>query len=194
MRTTGRMEGHIILSLRGFEAVAYGPMHCVQLQAAVMITKKWHGRPSRDTDRHRDIWTDIRTDRWVYGWTDVRTAGFMDIQTDGHISSTGTHWGPSEPSVGINSSRRWTHTLEINTNKKIVKGLWITGKTDGRMRYAQLRSAGMISKKRRRRPDRETERQRDRRTDRWADSHKERKTDGWMDGHICSTGPHWGPS
>ena len=96
------MDGHIILSLRGFEPVACGRMHCAQLWSARMITKKRRGRP------------DIKTDRWM----------------DGHIISTGPHWGPLDPSVGINSLRRWTPTLEINTNTKSQKVPRKTGRTD----------------------------------------------------------------
>ena len=35
--------------------------------------------------------------------------------------STGTHWGPSDPNVGINLSRRWTPTPEVNINTTIAK-------------------------------------------------------------------------
>ena len=52
-----------------------------------------------------------------------------------HIISTGPHWGPEDPSVDIITSRRWTPTLEINTNKKNSKGLWTTGRTDGQTYY-----------------------------------------------------------
>ena len=31
----------------------------------------------------------------------------------------------------INAPRRWTPTLEMDTNTKIVKGPWMTGQTDG---------------------------------------------------------------
>ena len=38
-----------------------------------------------------------------------------------YISSTGPHWVPLDPSAGINASRRWTPTLEINRNTKWQK-------------------------------------------------------------------------
>ena len=56
-----------------------------------------------------------------------------DGQTYGHIRSNGPHWGPSEPSVGINTSQHWTPTLEINTNTIIIRFLKTTRYTDGRM-------------------------------------------------------------
>ena len=43
---------------------------------------------------------DNRTERW----------------RDGHIISTGPHWYPLYPIVGINVLQVWTTTLEINTN------------------------------------------------------------------------------
>ena len=58
---------------------------------------------------------------------DIDTGGW----TDGDISLTGPHWGPLEPSVGINASRRWTPTLEVDTNTKIEKVLCTTGRTEG---------------------------------------------------------------
>ena len=54
----------------------------------------------------------------IYGWKEV------------HISSTGPYWDPSDPSVGINSLRRWTPTLEINMNEKNVKDQQTTRQAD----------------------------------------------------------------
>ena len=51
-RTTGRMNGHIILPLRGFDPLAWGRMHCAQLQAARFDFQK----ATRTTgQRHRHI-------------------------------------------------------------------------------------------------------------------------------------------
>ena len=50
---------------------------------------------------------------------------------DGHISSTGPHWGPLGSKVGINPLRRWTPTLGINRNKKITKVPQMTRWIDG---------------------------------------------------------------
>ena len=61
---------------------------------------------------------------------DERTDRHRDGRTDGDISLTGTHWGPLDPNAGINASRRWNPTLEINTNTKLSKGPQTTGRTD----------------------------------------------------------------
>ena len=91
---------------------------------------------------------------------------------DRKIGSTVSHWGYSDPSAGINKSRLWTTTLEIITNTKTEKVPRTTGQIDrhiilplrgfdpvacGRMCYAQLRVAWMISKNRLGWPDIETE-------------------------------------
>ena len=76
---------------------------------------------------------------------DRDTDGETEIQTDRNISSTGNHWGPTYPSIGINALRRWTPTLVIviiiviislvlkllNKITKIKKGPRTTGRTDG---------------------------------------------------------------
>ena len=58
-----------------------------------------------------------------------------DRETDIHTSLTGCHWGPSDPSVGIKAARRWTPTLGVNTNTKIAKGPWTTGRMGGLTYY-----------------------------------------------------------
>ena len=59
----------------------------------------------------------------------------IERRRDRHISTTGPHWGPSYPSVGINASQRCTPTLEMNTNKKTAKGPRTTRRTDRRKYY-----------------------------------------------------------
>ena len=162
--------------------MACGCMRCMQLQAALLLSPK--------------IDADDRTERQT------------ERQRDKHISLTGPHWVPPDPSVGIiliswiNADRRWTPTLEINRNTKIGKGLRMTGQTDGRtdrrtyytatqgtwscgLRLHVLHTitvrAFIITKKRCGRQDRETDRKKDRETERWTDR------------HIISTRPHWGP-
>ena len=87
-----------------------------------MIDKNQYRHPDRETNRQMERLTDRGMDGRVYGKTDVRT--------DGHRSSTGPHWGPSDPSVAINASRRWTPILEININTKIANELRMTGQTN----------------------------------------------------------------
>ena len=48
--TDRRTDGHIILTLRGFNPISCGCMHFAQLWATQMITKKQCGRPYRDTE------------------------------------------------------------------------------------------------------------------------------------------------
>ena len=91
--------------------MACGHMRCAQLWPAQTIYKKRRGQIDRQMD--------IEKDR----------------KRHGHICSTGPHWSPTETSVGINTSRRWTPTLETNTNTKITKGLQTTGSTDGQTYY-----------------------------------------------------------
>ena len=55
---------------------------------AFMISKKRRGQPDREKER------------WI----------------DRHIRLTGPHWGPLGPIVGMNISRHFNPTLEINTN------------------------------------------------------------------------------
>ena len=72
------------MTLRVLDAVAYGRMCCAQLRSAQMIAKKMQMTRQRDRETDRE----------------------MEIQTDRHIISTGPHWGPEDPSVGISSSLR----------------------------------------------------------------------------------------
>ena len=88
---------HIILPLRGFDSVTCSRIRCAKLRNTQMFAKidtyDW-------TERHR------------YGETDRH----IDRQRDGHISSTRPHWGPLDPSVGINALRLWTLTGNSNSN------------------------------------------------------------------------------
>ena len=107
----------------------------------------------------------------------------MDRETDGHISLTGPHRAPADPSVGINSSQPWTPTLvivivivniastkTIEYKYKIVKVPRRTSQADGliilplrsfdpmacsRMHCAQLRAVRVFAKKRWGRTDRQ---------------------------------------
>ena len=105
-RTDRHTDRHIILPLRGFEPVSCGRMHCAQLQSALLL--------------------------WQNSDAGNQTERYTDRQTNGHIISTGPHWGPLYLSVGINALRRWTPTLEINTDTKIEKGLRTTVLMDRR--------------------------------------------------------------
>ena len=89
-----------------------------------MIAKKRRGLPGKEADIQRDRQ--------------------KDRQRDGDIRSTGPHWGPSEPSAGINASRLWNPTLEINTNKKITKGTHMTWRIDRKTYYTETQ--GIITR------------------------------------------------
>ena len=91
----------------------------------LMIDKRWRGWPDREIDRH------------------------MYRQRHRHISLTGSHQGPSDPSMGINSSWHWTPILVIviviviislvlkilNTNTTFSKGSRTTRQRGGRTCY-----------------------------------------------------------
>ena len=100
-----------------------------------MITKKQHGLPDRDMDR----------------------------QIHRHIISTGPHWGPPDPSVGINTNTKIAEGLQkkrtyVKTDRHIIFPLRCFDLVAcSHMRCMQLWGALMISKKRRGQPDRETE-------------------------------------
>ena len=91
-----------------------------------MIAKKRRGQPDRETYIQTDIYIERQRDRET------------ERRMYRHISSAGPHWGPSDPSVGINAFQRWTPTLEINTNTKIAKCPRTTGRTDGRKYYTAI--------------------------------------------------------
>ena len=66
-RTTRRVYGHIIMIFKGFDPVACGRIHYMQLQAAQFLPKSDANDPTdRDTERRRHV----------------------------QISLTGPHWGP----------------------------------------------------------------------------------------------------
>ena len=71
-----------------------------------LIVKNRHGRPDKETER------------WINGYKKIYKIDCTPL-------------GSSGPQCLENPSRRCTPTLEINTNKKIAKGPWITGRTDG---------------------------------------------------------------
>ena len=61
---------------------------------------------------------------------DERTERQRYRQMGGYISSTGPHWDPSDPSVGINSSRRCTpHWKLIQIQKLQKERRWLDGWT-----------------------------------------------------------------
>ena len=122
-----RTDVHFILPLRGFDLLACSCMCCAKLGAARMIAKNQYRHPDIETNRQMDRLTDRR----MNGQMDVQT----DVRTDGHRSSTGPHWGPSDPSVGINALRLWTPILEININTKIANEFRMTRQTNVRTYY-----------------------------------------------------------
>ena len=95
-QTGGWEDRHIILSLRVLDHVACNLMRCTHIWDTRIFSKNRRGWPDRDTERGT-----------------VRPI-------DKHINLTGTHWGPPDPSVGINASQHWTPTMEINT-KILIK-------------------------------------------------------------------------
>ena len=135
-----------------------------------------------------------------------------DRQTDGDISSNWPHWGPLDPSVGINALQHWTPKLEINTNTKTTKFLRTTGPTggraDGRTDILYYHSGdltpwpaaacaahnyGPSEWSPNSDAEDQTERQRDRRMDGQMDGRTDRQMDGRTDRDISLTGPYWGP-
>ena len=156
----------------------FGLMRFPQWLAAQMFTKKWRGRPYRDTDRY----------------------------TDEHIISTRPHWGTFEPSVGINASQRQTQKLVIEIvlvviytriskllNTKKPKSPKMTGRTDllyFHSDYPTLCPAAACAAKnygvRDFFPKSNTDESKYRKTERQRTKQTYR--------HIILTGPHWVPS
>ena len=99
-----------------------GPPHWKSIQT--QKPENAHGLPDRQTDERMDRWTYYTATQGISprGLRAHALRAIMGRVNDRQKPTwTGTHWVPSDPSVGINASRRWTPTLEINTNTKIIR-------------------------------------------------------------------------
>ena len=200
--TDGRTDKHIILALRGL----YLQRVWYRLHS---LYAGWNHQLTHGNKHIKLVWFEYigASTPWPAGACAVRNyclcalirknrRGWPGRETDIHISSTGPHYGPLDPSVGINASQRCTPTLEINTNKKIVKGPRTNGRTDVRTDgqtyyttvYIILRKPWPASACAARNcgpgeclPKSDT--------DKTAEREKRRR----IHGHISLTGPHWDP-